>query len=246
MRGDLSLILALSTCLSITAALPQPALVLRGSPVNDHKKPKYSVVPLEPGEGDPPGGGGGNNGGGGGGGGGDGGGTVTVIETVVETKTPAKTVTETAKASTITRTVPTTVSIVDITADNLYIDDSHHSTNRDEQDLEDNFYLEGYHFQGCYYIIPKHPENNIVDFGATKQLSSSHFLGVSNDEHVQYNCIWCNYHVNNISNPNSFIADQLYDIAVQLHDVTLQLHDIAVQLHDIAAQLHDIVYNIAT
>ncbi|PTB54146.1 hypothetical protein M431DRAFT_50433, partial [Trichoderma harzianum CBS 226.95] len=111
MRGDLSLILALSTCLSITAALPQRALVLRGSPVNDHKKPKYSVVPLEPGEGDPPGGGGGGNNGGGGGGG-----TVTVIETVVETKTPAKTVTETAKASTVTRTVPTTVSIVDITA----------------------------------------------------------------------------------------------------------------------------------
>lgn len=68
MLGGVSLILALSTCLSFVAALPQPGLVVRvPAAVDARAKPKYSVVPLEPGEGQP---GAGNGGGGGGGGGG--------------------------------------------------------------------------------------------------------------------------------------------------------------------------------
>ncbi|KAK1249166.1 hypothetical protein MKX07_002682 [Trichoderma sp. CBMAI-0711] len=149
MRSGVSLTLALSACLSLAAALPQPALVLRAAAVDDHHKPKYSVVPLEPGPDQPGGGGGGggdgggNNGGGGGGGGGSGGGdgTVTVIETLVKTRTPATTVTEIVKGSTVTRTVPTTVSIIDITADHkLYDDESRDSI---EQNLKQSYYLEG-------------------------------------------------------------------------------------------------------
>ncbi|KAH0491315.1 hypothetical protein TgHK011_002752 [Trichoderma gracile] len=155
MRSGVSLTLALSACLSIAAALPQPALILRVAAVDDHHKPKYSVVPLEPGPDQPGGGGdgGGNNGGGGGGGGGGSGGgdgTVTVIETLVKTKTPATTVTEIVEGSTVTRTVPTTVSIVDITADHkLYYDESYDSI---EPDLKQSPYIEGdYQLKGSYF-----------------------------------------------------------------------------------------------
>ncbi|PTB76123.1 hypothetical protein M440DRAFT_1422257 [Trichoderma longibrachiatum ATCC 18648] len=147
MRSGVSLTLALSACLSVATALPQPALVLRAAAVDDHHKPKYSVVPLEPGPDQPGGGGGGGDGGGnnegGGGGSGGGDGTVTVVETLVKTRTPATTVTEIVKGSTVTRTVPTTVSIVDITADR------HDSI---EQDLDQSYRNEGdYQLKGSYF-----------------------------------------------------------------------------------------------
>ncbi|EGR51218.1 uncharacterized protein TRIREDRAFT_120453 [Trichoderma reesei QM6a] len=209
MRSGVSLTLALSACLSIlAAALPQPALVLRAAAVDDHHKPKYSVVPLEPGPDQPGGGGGGNNGGGGGGGGGSGGGdgTVTVIETLVKTKTPATTVTEVVKGSTVTRTVPTTVSIVNITADHKVYDDE--SCDSIEPGLKQSYYLEGdcqlkdsYFNQGidcCIY-------HSIVNTIPAKYHSSRHLIGAASKEYSRYN-----YHINRFSNPNCLAAVQLY------------------------------------
>ncbi|GFP58044.1 hypothetical protein TASIC1_0009038100 [Trichoderma asperellum] len=213
MRGGVSLILALSTCLSFVAALPQPALVVRApAAVDAHTKPKYSVVPLEPGEGQP---GGGNGGGGGGsneGGGGGGDGTVTVIETV----------TEISKASTVTRTVPTTVEIIDITADvtkTVLVTPTRHATTTTLSTMTTmtttttttsppppphNFDII-HHFQGDYHLkanyyhkcdelcddgghnhftCTKHLKYNSISFDYDKQLSTHHLVDASNYRHA--------------------------------------------------------------
>ncbi|KAH7270082.1 uncharacterized protein BKA55DRAFT_496432 [Fusarium redolens] len=128
MRGFIPLLLALSTSYTTVTALPQPRIVHRDATA----KPKYSVVPLEPGDDDPAsgdlGGGNGNgngnggssNGSGGGSSDNDGDGVVTVIRTVTR-KPVTKIVTQTEKPSiitapgkTVTKAVPTTVSVVNM------------------------------------------------------------------------------------------------------------------------------------
>ncbi|KAF4951234.1 hypothetical protein FGADI_7639 [Fusarium gaditjirri] len=126
MRGFIPLLLALSASYTTITALPQPRIVRRDATA----KPKYSVVPLEPGDDDPASGdfGGGNgdgnggssNGSGGGNGGNDGDGVVTVIRTVTR-KPVTKIVTQTEKPSivtapgkTVTKAVPTTVSVINM------------------------------------------------------------------------------------------------------------------------------------
>ncbi|KAF5681942.1 hypothetical protein FCIRC_5243 [Fusarium circinatum] len=128
MRGFIPLLLALSASYTTVIALPQPRIVHRDTTA----KPKYSVVPLEPGDDDPASGdlGGGNGDGNGNGGsstgsGGsssdnDGDGVVTVIRTVTQ-KPVTKVVTQTEKPSivtapgkTVTKAVPTTVSIINM------------------------------------------------------------------------------------------------------------------------------------
>ncbi|KAH7005577.1 hypothetical protein EDB82DRAFT_521555 [Fusarium venenatum] len=122
MRGYIPLLLALSASCTTVAALPKPRMQLRDSA----SKPKYSVVPLEPGNDDPSSDGtGGEDGNGGSGSGGEdenGGDVVTVIQTVVQTRKPVtQVITQTGKPSiitvpgkTITRAVPTTVSIINL------------------------------------------------------------------------------------------------------------------------------------
>ncbi|KAF9769415.1 hypothetical protein IL306_013174 [Fusarium sp. DS 682] len=127
MRGFIPLLLALSASYTTITALPQPRIVHRDATA----KPKYSVVPLEPGDDDPASGdlGGGNGDGNGGGssngsGGGssdnDGDGLVTVIRTVTR-KPVTKIVTQiekpstvTAPGKTVTKAVPTTVSVINV------------------------------------------------------------------------------------------------------------------------------------
>ncbi|RBQ65207.1 hypothetical protein FVER14953_01111 [Fusarium verticillioides] len=128
MRGFIPLLLALSASYTTVIALPQPRFVPRDATA----KPKYSVVPLEPGDDDPASGdlGGGNgdgngnggssNGSGGGSSGNDGDGVVTVIRTVTR-KPVTKIVTQTEKPSivtapgkTVTKAVPTTVSVINM------------------------------------------------------------------------------------------------------------------------------------
>ncbi|KAF4456823.1 hypothetical protein F53441_1120 [Fusarium austroafricanum] len=123
MRGFIPLLLALSASYTTVTALPQPRIVHRQAAA----KPKYSVVPLEPGDDDPASddGGGNGNGGSGKGSGGDNGdkdgdGIVTVIRTVTR-KPITKIVTQTEKPSiitapgkTVTKAVPTTVSVINL------------------------------------------------------------------------------------------------------------------------------------
>ncbi|KAF5671739.1 hypothetical protein FHETE_3952 [Fusarium heterosporum] len=124
MRGFIPLLLTLSVSYTTITALPQPRIVLREAAA----EPQYSVVPLEPGEDDPASGetgsGDGNdsngNGSGGGSNGNNGHGTVTVIQTV--TRKPVTQVvtrteepgTVTAPGKTVTKAIPTTVSVIDI------------------------------------------------------------------------------------------------------------------------------------
>ncbi|KAF4445098.1 hypothetical protein FACUT_178 [Fusarium acutatum] len=128
MRGFIPLLLALSVSYTTVIALPQPRIVHRDATA----KPKYSVVPLEPGDDDPASGdlGGGNgdgngnggssNGSGGGSSDNDGDGVVTVIRTV--TRNPVtKIVTQTERPSiitapgkTVTKAVPTTISVINM------------------------------------------------------------------------------------------------------------------------------------
>ncbi|KAM5355962.1 hypothetical protein ACJ41O_002608 [Fusarium nematophilum] len=126
MRGFIPLLLALSASYTTVAALPQPRVVVR-EPAD---KPKYSVVPLEPGddEGSDPGDSGSGDdesddkGKGDDHGDDDGDGVVTVIETVVKTREPVTHVvtktgkpdTVTAPAKTVTKAIPTTVSVIDL------------------------------------------------------------------------------------------------------------------------------------
>ncbi|KAH7181269.1 hypothetical protein DER46DRAFT_38175 [Fusarium sp. MPI-SDFR-AT-0072] len=128
MRGFIPLLLALSASYTTITALPQPRIVHRDATA----KPKYSVVPLEPGDDDPASGdlGGGNgdgngnggssNGSGGGSSDNDGDSVVTVIRTVTR-KPVTKIVTQTEKPSivtapgkTVTKAVPTTVSVINM------------------------------------------------------------------------------------------------------------------------------------
>ncbi|KAG5772673.1 hypothetical protein H9Q72_001271 [Fusarium xylarioides] len=132
MRGFIPLLLALSASYTTVIALPQPRIVHRDATA----KPKYSVVPLEPGDDDPASGdlgggngdgngngngnGGGSNGTGGGSSDNDGDGVVTVIRTVTR-KPVTKIVTQTEKPSivtapgkTVTKAVPTTVSVINM------------------------------------------------------------------------------------------------------------------------------------
>ncbi|KAJ4130979.1 hypothetical protein NW768_006518 [Fusarium equiseti] len=122
MRGSLTLLLALSASYTTVTALPRPRI----QPRDDAGKPKYSVVPLEPGEDDPAsdgGSGGGNGNGGSENGGGDG--VVTVIRTVVQTPKPVTQVITrtgspsiiTAPGKTVTKAVPTTVAVINISDD---------------------------------------------------------------------------------------------------------------------------------
>ncbi|KAF4340059.1 hypothetical protein FBEOM_6027 [Fusarium beomiforme] len=123
MRGFIPLLLALSASYTTITALPQPRIVRRDAAA----KPKYSVVPLEPGDDDPASGdlGGGNGDGNGGGRSSDinGDGVVTVIRTVTQ-KPITKIVTQTEKprivtapGKTITKAVPTTVSVINVDDD---------------------------------------------------------------------------------------------------------------------------------
>ncbi|CAG7557058.1 unnamed protein product [Fusarium equiseti] len=124
MRGSLTLLLALSASYTVTA-LPKPRI----QPRDDAGKPKYSVVPLEPGEDDPAqggtGSGDGNGSSGSGDGDGDGDGVVTVIRTVVQTPKPVTQVVTrtgnpsivTAPGKTVTKAVPTTVAIINVSDD---------------------------------------------------------------------------------------------------------------------------------
>ncbi|UKZ79588.1 hypothetical protein TrVFT333_007346 [Trichoderma virens FT-333] len=206
MRGGVSLILALSTCLSITTALPQPALVLRGSPVNDHKKPKYSVVPLEPGEGEP--------------GGGNGEATVEIMAVEEEAAAEVEVVMVPSRCDQddYRHSLSRLHQTLHQTSHNHCVDDSHDSTVSDEQNIEERLYLESCYFQGRYYIITRHHENSALDFSVpgfniTEQLSSRYLFDASKDEHVQYN-----FHRSNIPNPNPLGADQLYDVVFFLGD----------------------------
>ncbi|KAF5018408.1 hypothetical protein F66182_9615 [Fusarium sp. NRRL 66182] len=132
MRRYIPLLLALSAYYTTITALPQPRI----APREPQTEPKYSVVPLEPGDDDPASGGlgsgdggssGGNgngNGNGGGSGDEDGDGIVTIIQTVVRTRKPVTHThiithtkepdTITAPGKTVTKPVPTTVSVVDV------------------------------------------------------------------------------------------------------------------------------------
>ncbi|KAF4981133.1 hypothetical protein FZEAL_3003 [Fusarium zealandicum] len=126
MRGFIPLLLALSASYTTTTALPQHRIIPREAV----DKPKYSVVPLEPGDDDielgEPGSGDDKSHDKGKGDDTDGDGIVTVIETVVETRQPVTqvvtateepdTVTAPGKTVTkaITKCVPTTVSIIDM------------------------------------------------------------------------------------------------------------------------------------
>ncbi|KAM0296611.1 hypothetical protein ACHAO9_000254 [Fusarium lateritium] len=130
MRGFIPLLLALSASYTPTTALPQPRIALRDTAAG----PKYSVVPLEPGNEDPASGddgsgdGNGSSGNGNGNGGSsndkDGDGIVTVIQTVTR-KPVTQVVTRTEKPSIITapgktvtkaisQAVPTTVSVINM------------------------------------------------------------------------------------------------------------------------------------
>jgi len=111
MRGYLPLLLALSASYTTITALPRPVIVAR-EPADE---PKYSVVPLEPGDndsGDDDSGSDDSESGSQGSGSGngddeDGDGIVTVIQTVVKTKKPVThVVTKTGDASTVTATAP--------------------------------------------------------------------------------------------------------------------------------------------
>lgn len=138
MRGLIPILVALSaslTTITTVAALPQPILYHRDTSA----KPKYSVVPLEPGDdesdlgesgsGDNKGNGKGGSNGGDNGNGDDSNGSsgdddgdeiVTVIETVVKTREPVtkvitqtgKPLTITAAPKTVTKSVPTTISVI--------------------------------------------------------------------------------------------------------------------------------------
>ncbi|RGP64038.1 hypothetical protein FSPOR_8204 [Fusarium sporotrichioides] len=124
MRGYIPLLLALSASCTTVAALPKPRMQLR----DDASKPKYSVVPLEPGDDDASSDGSGSGDGNGSSGSGSGGGdqngddVVTVIQTVVQTRKPVtQVITQTGKPSivtvpgkTVTKAVPTTVSIINL------------------------------------------------------------------------------------------------------------------------------------
>lgn len=122
MRGSLTLLLALSASYTVTA-LPKPRI----QPRDDAGKPKYSVVPLEPGDDDPAsdGTGSGDGNGSSGSGDGDGDGVVTVIRTVVQTPKPVTQVITrtgipsivTAPGKTVTKAVPTTVAIINVSDD---------------------------------------------------------------------------------------------------------------------------------
>ncbi|KAJ4272000.1 hypothetical protein NW762_000710 [Fusarium torreyae] len=119
MRGYIPLLLALSASYTTITALPQLIIVRRDAAA----KPKYSVVPLEPGDDDPAsddlGSGDGN---GSSSSDEDGDGIVTVIQTVVKSRKPVTQVvtqteepsTVTAPGKTVTKAVPTTVSIIDM------------------------------------------------------------------------------------------------------------------------------------
>ncbi|KAM0296358.1 hypothetical protein HYE67_008957 [Fusarium culmorum] len=125
MRGYIPLLLALSASFTTVAALPKPRIQLR----DNASRPTYSVVPLEPGEDDPSSDGGDGNGGSGSGSGNGSGSeddngddVVTVIQTVVQTQKPVtQVITQTEKPSiitvpgkTVTKAVPTTVSIINL------------------------------------------------------------------------------------------------------------------------------------
>jgi hypothetical protein len=122
MRGSLTFLLALSASYTVTA-LPKPRI----QPRDDADKPKYSVVPLEPGDDDPAsdGTGSGDGNGSSGSGDGDGDGVVTVIRTVVQTPKPVTQVVTrtgnpsivTAPGKTVTKAVPTTVAIINVSDD---------------------------------------------------------------------------------------------------------------------------------
>lgn len=123
MRGSLALLLALSASYTTVTALPKPRI----QPRDDAGKPKYSVVPLEPGDDDPASGGTGSGDGNGSSGSedGDGDGVVTVIRTVVQTPKPVTQVITrtgnpsivTAPGKTVTKAVPTTVAVINISDD---------------------------------------------------------------------------------------------------------------------------------
>ena len=123
MRGSLTLLLALSASYTTVTALPKPRI----QPRDDAGKPKYSVVPLEPGDDDPASGGTGSGDGNGGSGSedGDGDGIVTIIRTVVQTPKPVTQVITrtgnpsivTAPGKTVTKAVPTTVAVINISDD---------------------------------------------------------------------------------------------------------------------------------
>ncbi|KAH7197324.1 uncharacterized protein B0J16DRAFT_327935 [Fusarium flagelliforme] len=123
MRGSITLLLALSASYTTVTALPKP----RVQPRDDAGKPKYSVVPLEPGDDDPASGGTGSGDGNGssGSGDGDGDGVVTVIRTVVQTPKPVTQVITrtgnpsivTAPGKTVTKAVPTTVAVINVSDD---------------------------------------------------------------------------------------------------------------------------------
>ncbi|RGP66516.1 hypothetical protein FLONG3_8826 [Fusarium longipes] len=122
MRGYIPLLLALSASYTTITALPKPRI----QPRDDTTKPKYSVVPLEPGDDDPFSDGTGSEDGNGGSSSGNGdddrGDAVTVIRTVVQTRKPVtQVITETGKPSivtvpgkTVTKAVPTTVSVINV------------------------------------------------------------------------------------------------------------------------------------
>ncbi|KAH7329064.1 hypothetical protein B0I35DRAFT_473705 [Stachybotrys elegans] len=109
-------------CLGVAAAaaLPRQEVNIRGASTRDADRPKYSVVPLEPGP-QPGQGGGSQEGNDGGEGNGDVGGddgVVTVTQTVVHTPEPSTHyITRTQGTQTVTRPVPTTVHIIDIGED---------------------------------------------------------------------------------------------------------------------------------
>lgn len=91
MRCSLSMLAALSACISAATALPQPGIVPRAG----QRKPHYSVVPLEPGDGAPGQGRRASSD------------PVTVVKTVVEKQSPVtRVIVETAHAQTVTRLVP--------------------------------------------------------------------------------------------------------------------------------------------
>ncbi|GAB0136064.1 hypothetical protein EsDP_00004381 [Epichloe bromicola] len=116
MRGPVYIIAVLSTLITAGGALPQPEVLPRAADTTS--KPKYSVVPLEPGDDDPSQGGG--NGGNGGKGGNSGkeehaSSAHTVVKTVLKTEQPiTQTVIRTEAPVIVTKPVPTTVFIIPI------------------------------------------------------------------------------------------------------------------------------------
>lgn len=119
MRRSVSLLLALPVYFSAAAVLPRVGPVPRVAAADDAERPKYSVVPLEPGDDGDDQPGGGDGGDGDNGGDDDGDDVVTVIETLVKTRDPVtKSITHTRTVSeepdTVTKAVPVPTTIISI------------------------------------------------------------------------------------------------------------------------------------